>query len=172
MLHLHRPTNRTSSSVTSPAHARRSSNQPPNRNVAEQQEIPNGQKHFRQAVSGAMSKMKIMSALANSIESKDLRDQLTLGQLPPEAERLKYEDVSKLCQGEWQPRILLLTANDLIISYPGKNQISDKIPLVRIVINRPIMLIFCDRAITPTNVICIQHIRAKTMQVDSSSAMN
>ena len=102
-----------------------------NRNNDELSEKSAGHRNLRSAVAGAVSKMKIMSVLANVNDNvKDVRDELTLGQLPPEAERIKCDDVFKLCQGEWQPRILLMTANDLIIAYPGKNQISDKIPLV------------------------------------------
>jgi hypothetical protein len=88
-------------------------------------------RNLRQTVAGAVSKIKFMAALANSNHQQTFRDELTLGQIPPESERIKCDDVLKLCQGEWQTRTLLLTKDDLIIAYPGSRQISDKIPLVR-----------------------------------------
>ena len=54
---------------------------------------------------------------------------LTLGELPPPCERLKEADVLKLCD-EWQPRFLVLTCSDLMITLPQSQEISDKIPLV------------------------------------------
>jgi hypothetical protein len=94
-------------------------------------------RNLRQTVTGAVTKIKLMSALANSSHQQTFRDELTLGQLPPECERIKCEDVLKLCQGEWQTRTLLLTKDDLIIAYPGSRQISDKIPLVRRLLPSP-----------------------------------
>jgi hypothetical protein len=55
---------------------------------------------------------------------------LTLGQLPPVTERLKSDDVMKLCQDEWQPRRLVLTALDLVLTQIDSDSISDRIPLV------------------------------------------
>ena len=54
---------------------------------------------------------------------------LTLGKLPPLANRLKEAQVFKLCD-EWQARYLILTASELIISVTDSEDISDKIPLV------------------------------------------
>jgi hypothetical protein len=59
-------------------------------------------------------------------------DGLTLGKLPAQHERVKSALVMKLCQdGEWQPRIIILTSDLLIIALPDSNNISDKLPLVR-----------------------------------------
>ncbi len=61
----------------------------------------------------------------------DRRDaDLTLGELPPPSERLKEAEVLKLCD-QWQPRFLVLTSSDLMITLPQSQEISDKIPLVR-----------------------------------------
>ncbi len=58
-------------------------------------------------------------------------DGLTLGKVPPLSDRMKSDAVTKLCQdGEWQPRVIILTTNDLIVSLPNSSDISDKIPLV------------------------------------------
>ena len=55
---------------------------------------------------------------------------LTLGILPPPEQRLKADQVMKLCQDEWRSRYLVLTAQELVLTLPGSEQISDKIPLV------------------------------------------
>lgn len=62
---------------------------------------------------------------------------LTLGELPPRSEMLKESEVFKLCD-DWQPRYLVLTATELMISLRDSKQISDKIPLVchRFITNR------------------------------------
>ncbi len=55
---------------------------------------------------------------------------LTHGVLPPEELRLKADEVLKLCQDEWKSRHLVLTAQELMLTLPGSEKISDKIPLV------------------------------------------
>jgi hypothetical protein len=58
-------------------------------------------------------------------------DDLTLGELPPQSERVNESSVFKLCQGDWQERWLVLTSRELVIAFPGSEFISDKIPLVK-----------------------------------------
>jgi hypothetical protein len=59
-------------------------------------------------------------------------DGLPLGRIPPQSNRMKSDVFRKLCQdGEWRPRIIILTSNDLIVSLPSSSDVSDKIPLVR-----------------------------------------
>ncbi len=57
------------------------------------------------------------------------------GVLPPLELRLKADEVLKLCQDEWKSRYLVLTAHELMLTLPGSEKISDKIPLVALAPN-------------------------------------
>ena len=43
-----------------------------------------------------------------NIETSD-DDRFTLGKLPAQTERLRESNVKKMCEEEWQPRLLILT---------------------------------------------------------------
>ena len=53
-----------------------------------------------------------------------------LGKLPPQESRILSENLGMLCQGEWQPRFLVLDPEFASISLVGSDDILDKIPLV------------------------------------------
>ena len=59
---------------------------------------------------------------------------LSLGQIPPPADQLKSsigQTVMKMCSdSEWHPRVLIATAEKLIVTHPGSTEISDQIFLV------------------------------------------
>jgi hypothetical protein len=59
---------------------------------------------------------------------------LSLGEIPPPADHLKSsigQTVMKMCSdSEWHPRVLIATAEKLIVSHPGSTEISDQIFLV------------------------------------------
>ena len=59
---------------------------------------------------------------------------LSLGMIPPPSDQLKSsigQTVMKMCSdSEWHPRVLIATADKLIVSHPGSTEISDQIPLV------------------------------------------
>ena len=60
---------------------------------------------------------------------------LTLGVVPPASCHLRNsidERILKLCgESEWQPRTIIVTMNNFIITHPGATDVSDQIPLVR-----------------------------------------
>jgi hypothetical protein len=62
--------------------------------------------------------MSFLSRASNDLERKkaedrrnsdELNDELSLGKLPDQTERLKESPAMKLCQEEWQPRFILIT---------------------------------------------------------------
>ena len=66
---------------------------------------------------GAFS-MSFLSRASDDLERKkaedrknsdELNDELSLGKLPDQTERLKESPAMKLCQEEWQPRFILIT---------------------------------------------------------------
>jgi hypothetical protein len=54
---------------------------------------------------------------------------ITLGRVPPKSERLKDSEGLRICKlcghSDWQPRLLVLTSDKIIMSHPGKDEISD-----------------------------------------------
>ena len=67
-------------------------------------------------------------------ENGVLVETLSLGTLPSQSERLLDSEgrpVEKLCSDlTWQPRVLILTSEMLVIAHPGIDEVSDQIPLV------------------------------------------
>jgi hypothetical protein len=70
---------------------------------------------------GAFS-MSFLSRASNDLERKkaedrrnsdEFNDELSLGKLPDQSERLKESPAMKLCQEEWQPRFILITGIDI-----------------------------------------------------------
>jgi hypothetical protein len=53
-----------------------------------------------------------------------------LGKMPPPEGRILSENLGMLCQGEWQPRFLVLDSEFASISLVGSDDILDKVPLV------------------------------------------
>ena len=78
---------------------------------------------------------KIQDAPNHPGRSQVFGEALSLGKLPPTAERLLDStgtNVGKLCSDlTWQPRILILTFERLVIAHPGHDEVSDQIPLVK-----------------------------------------
>jgi hypothetical protein len=121
------------------------------------QEVSRGA--FSQEVKRGAFSLSFLARASNDVERKKAEDrknseeeddELSLGKLPDQSERLKGSPVMKLCQEEWQPRFIYMTgiaicssvrnsflnvfvfpADDLLIAIPGSDDISDRIPLVR-----------------------------------------
>ena len=62
---------------------------------------------------------------------EEAAENFALGTLPAQEERIFSEHLGMLCQGEWQPRFLVLDAAFASISLVGSDDILDKIPLVQ-----------------------------------------
>ena len=57
-------------------------------------------------------------------------EDFTLGKIPALENQTKSGQLSKLSQGQWLPRFVALTKDLLIIGIPGRDTVSDRIPLV------------------------------------------
>jgi hypothetical protein len=64
-------------------------------------------------------------------QEEETAENFALGKLPALEERIFSENLGMLCQGEWQPRYLVLDATFASISLVGSDDILDKIPLVQ-----------------------------------------
>ena len=83
------------------------------------------------------------------------RNLLSLGKIPPKGSILRHslgQKIEKLCGlTEWQPRILYVTAEKLLIINPtNEDEIADQIPLVRFQFGR-------IHYITIILICCLQH---------------
>ena len=67
-------------------------------------------------------------------KSAGFGEALSYGKLPLPSERLldsEGKSLEKLCSDlTWQPRLLILTSEKLLIAHPGHDEVSDQIPLV------------------------------------------
>jgi hypothetical protein len=59
-------------------------------------------------------------------------EDFTLGKIPAPELQLKSAQISKLCQGSWLTRFVAITKDQLVISIPGRDTVSDRIPLVKL----------------------------------------
>jgi hypothetical protein len=63
-------------------------------------------------------------------------EDFTLGKIPAPENHIKSAQISKLSQGQWLPRFVALTKDLLIIGIPGRDTVSDRIPLVMMRISK------------------------------------
>ena len=61
----------------------------------------------------------------------DEDEDFALGKLPAKEEHICSQALGMLCQGEWQPRLLVLSSEFAMICLVGSDDILDKVPLVR-----------------------------------------
>lgn len=65
-------------------------------------------------------------------DAEEEEHMFALGKLPAQELRILSEDLGMLCQGEWQNRHLVLSADFAMISLVGSEDILDKVPLVKL----------------------------------------
>jgi hypothetical protein len=68
-------------------------------------------------------------------------EDFTLGKIPDPENQIKSSQLSKLSQGQWLPRFVALTKDQLIIGIPGRDTVSDRIPLVMMLMFEEIKMI-------------------------------